>query len=269
MDGAWGMATCVPLGTLQAQIGDAADGAAINGAIVYIDGFFDPENENCADSDYCQVSAGGSVSFGAFPTGPQQVVIVADGYDQIAVPVQIEPGASQVVHLDALPTGFLDGNIVITLGWEIRQDFDLVLSVPASGDAGAGMCVYYDNTGALEADPFAQLDHDTKTKNGGGTETVRIALNGDATGPAVDGTYSVVVTTATSFGGAHPEVRLIRRGDNGAAEVMLYQLPVDSMDAASWHVFDLAGDGSVTDDGTTEAATNMSALPCIDTVYGN
>jgi hypothetical protein len=41
------------------------------------------------------------------------------------------------------------------------------------------------------------------------------------------------------------------------------------MDAASWHVFDLEGDGSVTDGGATEEATDASALPCIDTVYGN
>jgi hypothetical protein len=268
VDGEWVLATCVPLGTLDAQIGDASDGTVINGAVVYIEGFYDPSTEDCEASDYCRVSVGGAVNFDAFPTGPQKIVIVAVGYDEIAIPVEIAPGGEQSVRLDALPTGFLDGNMVILLGWEVRQDFDLVLSVPADG-ADEAACVYYDATGSLTDAPYAQLDHDTKVRAGGGTETVRVALNEDGTGPAIDGTYSVLVTTGTTFGEANPEVRLIRLGENGAAEVSLFQLPAGSDDDASWHVFDLHGDGTLTDGGTTEPSTDMSELACIDTVYGN
>jgi hypothetical protein len=266
----------VPLGTLTATIGNAADGIAISGAEVYVQGFFDPETEECANSDYCTTSDGqGAVNFAAFPTGPQSVVIVKDNFEQIALPIEIAPGDSQTLHLDALPSGFLDGNIVVILNWSVRRDLDLLVNAPASaGDAGAGECVYYGASGDLAASPFAQLDHDTKTKNGGGTETLRVALNGDATGPALDGTYNVVVHTGNEVGletAGPPTVRLIREGENGAAEVTLYQYPEDAVDGATeWHVFDLHGDGTISAAGDTEAndGSTASEFPCVDLANG-
>jgi hypothetical protein len=274
-DGVWSAgASCVALGTLDALIGDASDGAAIADAIVYVEGFFDPATQECADSDYCQVSDDtGAVSFDAFPTGPQNVVIVKDGFDQIALPVEVAPEEARTIRLDALPTGFLDGNIVVLLGWEARGDVDLVLSVPAEGDGGVAECVNFDNVGSLESAPFASLDHDSTGKTADPkAETIRIALNEDGTGPQAGGTYQLVVALGVAGGldALVPSVRVIQAGENGAAEVRLFELPEDAVaDAKAWHVFDLYGeDGTLTAGGTTDDKQDGSSeLPCVNETY--
>lgn len=264
-DGEWSEPTCVALGSLSAVIGDAESGLNLADADVYVKGFFDPEAEECAASDYCKTTNNqGQVSFPFFPSGPQEVVIVKDGFDEIALPVNIEPGSSQTVSLQALPTGFLDGNIVIVLGWELGGNLDLVVNVP--GDDG--QCVFFDEKGSLAAVPYAQLDIDARTSTTRGPETIRIALNADGTGPFYDGTYNVLVSGANrTLQNARPSVRLIREAPTGGAQVLLFQLPETAVeDATEWHAFDLHGDGSVSAMEATEAwpaDKSESELPCV------
>src|SRR5690606_24458053 len=119
----------------------------------------------------------------------------------------------------------------------------------------AETCVYHANKGALADTPFAQLDHDSRSGNSLGPETIRIALNDAEDGPYYDGTYSVIVSAAgRPLDSALPTLRLIREGAGGRAEVEAFELPEDALaDTTHWHVLDLDGDGTVTPVGTTEA----------------
>src|SRR5690606_7393131 len=159
-DGEWSEQSCTPFGTLTAQIGNAADGSNLEDATVYIEGFYNPDTDDCEASAYCTTSAAnGTAQFDAFPPGEHQVVIVKDGFDPISLSMSVEPGESLSVRLDALPEGFLQGNIALVLTWEVGGDLDLVLSVPTED---AATCVYHTLRGDLEDTPFAQLDHDDK-----------------------------------------------------------------------------------------------------------
>jgi hypothetical protein len=169
------------------------------------------------------------------------------------------------------------------LGWSKSGDVDLVVGVPnAAGDGGASECLY--GTGAaatasgdLSSDPFAQLDHDSTGKQTGGTETVRIAMNEDGSGPYYNGTYSVVVNVLDvdkDLTKLLPTVRLVRQGENGAATVTLYTLPEDAVATATgWHVFDLHGDGTLTNGGETENRDDVgdpTGLACVaESIAGN
>ncbi len=265
-DGEWSMQTCVRLGSLTATIGDAQDGSDLADATVYVEGFYDPEVDDCAESAFCQqTNSMGEVRFDDFPSGEQHVVIVKEGYDEIALPIIVEPGSDETVHLDALPAGFLEGNIVVILSWESGGNLDLVLSVPTT----AGECIHFDQRGSLTAEPFAQLDTDARTSSSTGPETIRISLNEAGDGPYYDGTYSVLVSATIgnrTLQGTGPSVRVIREGAAGAAEVELFSLPEDAVaDATEWHVLDMEGDGTVTAVGTTEAPADKadSELVCI------
>ncbi len=264
--GEWSTQTCVRLGSLTATIGDAQNGDDLADATVYVEGFYDPEVDDCAESDFCQVTGtDGEVRFDVFPSGEQQVVIVKEGYDEIALPIVVEPGSDEAVRLEALPTGFLAGNIVVILSWSVGGELDVVLNVPTND----GECIYFNQQGALDEEPFAQLDTDSRGSNATGPETIRIALNDEETGPYYDGTYSVLVSTivgSRTLQGTVPVVRVIREGEGGAADVQLFSLPEDAVeDTTEWHVFDMDGDGTITEVGVTEAPANKSEseLVCI------
>src|SRR5690606_30221023 len=124
-------------------------------------------------------------------------------------------------------------------------------------------------TGDLEAEPFAQLDRDARSSSSLGPETIRIKLNDESTGPYYDDTYSILVSVgnSTDLQTTKPSVRVIRAGANGGAEVDLFRLPAEAIEAATeWHVADLDGDGSLTAVGSTESITGSKAssdLVCI------
>jgi hypothetical protein len=234
---------------------------------VYINGAFDPETGDCDTSLYCSMSsANGTVTFTDFPEGTQEVVILKEGFDEIALSMEVDPGEARSVHLNALPEGFLQGNLVTLLTWEVGGDLDLVLSVPT--DDGM-QCLYYDDSarGNLTEAPWAQLDHDSKGSTAKGPETMRIALNAEETGPFYDGIYSAIVSTgARTLNATRPEVRLIRGTASGQAIVETFMLPEDAVDGATeWHVFDLDGEGVAIPIGDTQVNSDktMSDLPCV------
>jgi hypothetical protein len=252
----------MPLGILDASIVNAQTGAAVEAATAYVDGFFDPVTGECAASDHCAVSAvNGTVTFDAFPPGPQRVIIVKEGFEQVALPVEIAPGDAQQVQVNMAPAGLLNGNIVLLLDWATGVDLDLVVSIPVGG-AGGDQCVFGTGSknafpGNLTDVPYAQLEREANGKGAANRlETVRIALNEDKTGPYYDGAYSIVVNSynASVIDEAAPVVRVVRASESGAAAIELFTLPTDAVeDPTGWHVFDLHGDGTLTAGGTTEA----------------
>ncbi len=266
-EGEWSTQTCARLGSLTATIGDAQNGDYLTNATVYVEGLYHPGTEDCAGSAFCQTTdANGEVRFDDFPSGEQQVVIVKEGYDEIAWPIAVEPGADETVRLDALPDGFLSSDIVVILSWGVAGDLDLVLSVPTT----AGQCVYFGERGGLDAEPFAHLEADAKGGSPPSLETIRIALNDGHSGPYYYGTYSTLVSASSdnvTLQVAAPTVRVIREGKGGAAEVQLFRLPETAVeDATDWHVFDMNGDGAITEAGVTESIGDNktdSELICI------
>jgi len=194
-------------------------------------------------------NSSGDYTFTTVPSGTGTVEVVFEG--NIASQTLDTSSGTDVTNVDLTPPSatYAAERFIITLTWAATPtDLDSHLYVPD----GTPFHVYYitkgDNTGPLDAAPFAGLDLDDTS--GFGPETITIKINNNSA--YYSGNYRYWVYNYSSSPYLNTSIARVTVYQDGTV-VKNYIVPTTGTTERFWHVFDLNGT-TITDVNTLQTS---------------